>query len=168
MLKDRQKHSIKTMNFDIPTILENVRVAYEYEMGEYIEPKSRLNRKVELRNALVNAARPYGTCRELASMVGKKDHTTTIHSLRVHDIFFNTSPQYRRNYAVALEVVEKFARRHSLIPRIHGQRGSAVSMQSDIETLNSVIASLQSRRNSLIENLHERRKSSTFAHESSD
>ena len=164
MLKDKQKHSIKTMNFDIPTILDNVRVAYEYEMGEYIEPKSRLNRKVELRNALVNAARPYGTCRELASMVGKKDHTTTIHSMKVHDIFFNTSPQYRRNYAVALEVVEKFARRHSLIPRVHGQRGSAVSMKSDIETLNSVIASLQVRRNILIENLHQRRKSSTLAH----
>ena len=158
MLKDKQKHSIKTMNFDIPTILDNVRVAYEYEMGEYIEPKSRLNRKVELRNALVNAARPYGTCRELASMVGKKDHTTTIHSMKVHDIFFNTSPQYRRNYAVALEVVEKFARRHSLIPRVH------VSMKSDIETLNSVIASLQVRRNILIENLHQRRKSSTLAH----
>lgn len=168
MLKDKQKHSIKGMSFDIPTILENVRVAYEYEMGEYLEPDSRLNRKVELRNALVNAARPYGTCRELAAMVGKKDHSTTIHSMKVHDVFFNTSPQYRRNYAVALEVVEKFARRHRLIPRVHGQRGSAVSMQSDIEAINTMIASLQSRRNSLIENLHERRKSSTFAHESSD
>jgi len=164
MLNDKQKHSIKGRNFDIRTILDNVRVAYEYEMGESIEPQSRLNYKVELRNALVNAARPYGTCRELAAMVGKKDHSTTIHSMKVHEVFFNSSPQYRRNYAVALEVMEKFARRHMLVPRTSGQRGSSISMEADIEALDVMIESLKSRKNSLIESLHERRRSSTFAH----
>ena len=165
MLKDKQKHS---MGIDIPTILDNIRVAYEYEMGEHLEPQTRRNHKVELRNALVNAARPYGTCRQLATMIGKVNHTTAVHSMREHEVFFNSSPQYRKNYAVALEVVEKFARRHQLLPRVHGQRGSVVSMESDIEAINVMIASLQSRRNSLSENLHERRKSSTFAHRSSD
>ena len=150
------------MKTDIAQILDNIRISYEYEMGEYLEPDSRRRHKVELRNALVNAARPYGTCLELAKMIGKVNHTTTIHCVNEHDVYHNYSPQYRRNYAKALEVVEKFARRHQLLPRTNGQRGGTVTYESEIDTINLTILSLQKRRNALIEKLQESRKVSTF------
>ena len=139
-----------------------MRIAYEYELGEYIEPQSRRREKVELRNALVNAARPYGTHRQLADMVGKTNHTTTIHITREHDVYHNYSPQYRRNYAVALEVVEKFARRHRLLPRINGKGMSRTTYEEEINTINLTISSLQKRRDAMLEKLQEKRKVSTF------
>jgi len=154
------------MKANIQQILDNIRISYEYEMGEYLEPNSRRRQKVELRNALVNAARPYATCAELAKMVGKVNHTTTIHCIREHDVYHNFSPQYRRNYAKALEVVETFARRHQLLPRTNGQRGGAVTYESEIDTLNLTITSLQKRRDALVEKLEEKRKSSTLHNQS--
>ena len=135
-------------------------------MGEYLEPDSRRRHKVELRNALVNAARPYGTCTELARMIGKVNHTTTIHCMKEHDVYYNYSPQYRHNYAKALEVVEKFARRHQLLPRTNGQRGGAVTYESEIDSINLTILSLQKRRDALVEKLDEKRKSSTLHNQS--
>ena len=154
------------MKTDIAQILENIRISYAYEMGEYLEPSSRRRHKVELRNALVNAARPYGTCAELATMVGKVNHTTTIHCMKEHEAYYNYSPQYRRNYAKALEVVEKFARRHQLLPRTNGQRGGAVTYESEIDNINLTILSLQKRRNALIEKLQEKRKTCNLHNES--
>jgi len=154
------------MKTNIQQILDNIRISYEYEMGEYLEPSNRTRHKVELRNALVNAARPYGTCTELAKMVGKVNHTTTIHCLNEHDVYHNYSPQYRRNYAKALEVVEKFARRHQLLPRTNGQRGGVVTYESEIDSINLTILSLQKRRNALIEKLQEKRKSCNLHNES--
>ncbi len=150
------------MKNDIEQILSNIRIAYEYEIGEYIEPKSRRREKVEMRNALVNAARPYGTHRQLADMVGKTNHTTAIHITREHEVYYNYSPQYRRNYAIALEVVEKFARRHRLLPRINGKGLSRTTYESEIDTINLTILALQKRRDAMVEKLHEKRKSSTF------
>ena len=150
------------MKNDIEQILTNIRIAYEYEMGEYIEPENRRREKVELRNALVNAARPYGTTRQLAEMVGKTNHTTAIHITREHDVYHNYSPQYRRNYAVALEVVEKFARRHRLLPRINGKGLSRTTYEEEINTINLTISSLQKRRDAMLEKLQEKRKVSTF------
>lgn len=150
------------MKTDIEQILSNIRIAYEYEMGEYLDPPNRRRSKVELRNALVNAARPYGTHRQLAEMVGKTNHTTTIHITREHDMYHNYSPQYRRNYAVALQVVEKFARRHGLLPRINGQGKSSSTLEEEIDSINLTILALQKRRDGFMEKLHERRKSSTF------
>ena len=150
------------MNTDIPRILENIRISYEYEMGEYLEPDSRRRHKVELRNALVNAAKPYGTCAQLATMVGKANHTTTIHCMKEHEVYHNFSPQYRRNYAKALEVVEKFARRHQLLPRLNGQRGGSSSLESEIRTINMSIAALQSRRDRMIESLENSRQIAKF------
>jgi hypothetical protein len=150
------------MKTDIEQILSNIRIAYEYEMGEYLEPANRQRSKVELRNALVNAARPYGTHRQLAEMVGKTNHTTTIHITREHEVYHNYSPQYRRNYAVALQVVEKFARRHGLLPRINGQGSGSSTIEEEIDSINLTILSLQKRRDGFVEKLHERRKSSTF------
>ena len=150
------------MNTDIPRILENIRISYEYELGDYIEPESRRREKVEMRNALVNAARPYGTHRQLADMVGKTNHTTAIHITREHEVYYNYSPQYRRNYAIALEVVEKFARRHRLLPRINGKGLSRTTYEAEIDTINLTILSLQKRRDAMMEKLHEKRKSSTF------
>jgi len=146
------------MKNDIEQILDNIRIAYEYEMGEYLEPENRRREKVELRNALVNAARPYGTHRQLAEMVGKTNHTTAIHITREHEVYYNYSPQYRRNYAVALDVVEKFARRHQLLPRINGQGKSCSSYEHEIETLNRTIKGLQKRRDGFIESLDKKRK----------
>tara|TARA_S200002703_G_scaffold76193_1_gene65827 strand:+ start:1055 stop:1525 length:471 start_codon:yes stop_codon:yes gene_type:complete len=154
------------MKTNIQQILDNIRISYEYEMGEYLEPSNRTRHKVELRNALVNAARPYGTCTELAKMVGKVNHTTTIHCIKEHDVYHNFSPQYRRNYAKALEVVEKFARRHQLLPRTNGQRGGVVTYESEIDSINLTILSLQKRRNALIEKLQEKRKSCNLHNES--
>lgn len=160
MSNDKQRPTI--IGVKIPQILDNIRIAFEYEMGEYVEPSSRLRNKVELRAALVNAARPYGTCRQLATMIGKSDHSSTIHCGNQHDVYYNSSPQYRFNYAKALEVVETFARRHQLLPRSNHQIGGSVSMQSEIETINLTILSLQKRRNALIENLDKKRSVSTF------
>jgi len=160
MSNDKQRPTI--VGVKIPQILDNIRIAFEYEMGEYVEPSSRLRNKVELRAALVNAARPYGTCRQLATMIGKLDHSSTIHCGNQHDVYYNSSPQYRFNYAKALEVVETFARRHQLLPRSNHQIGGSVSMQSEIETINLTILSLQKRRNALIENLDKKRSVSTF------
>ena len=154
------------MKTNIQQILDNIRVSYEYEMGEYLEPDSRRRHKVELRNALVNAARPYGTCTELARMIGKVNHTTTIHCMKEHDVYYNYSPQYRHNYAKALEVVEKVARRHQLLPRTNGQRGGAVTYESEIDSINLTILSLQKRRDALVEKLDEKRKSSTLHNQS--
>ena len=150
------------MKNDIEQILSNIRIAYEYEIGEYIEPESRRREKVEMRNALVNAARPYGTHRQLADMVGKTNHTTAIHITREHEVYYNYSPQYRRNYAIALEVVEKFARRHRLLPRINGKGLSRTTYEAEIDTINITISSLQKRRDAMVEKLQEKRKSSTF------
>ena len=130
------------MKNDIEQILSNIRIAYEYEIGEYIEPESRRREKVEMRNALVNAARPYGTHRQLADMVGKTNHTTAIHITREHEVYYNYSPQYRRNYAIALEVVEKFARRHRLLPRINGKGLSRTTYEAEIDTINLTILAL--------------------------
>lgn len=150
------------MKNDIEQILSNIRIAYEYEIGEYIEPESRRREKVEMRNALVNAARPYGTHRQLADMVGKTNHTTAIHITREHEVYYNYSPQYRRNYAIALEVVEKFARRHRLLPRINGKGLSRTTYEAEIDTINLTILALQKRRDAMVEKLQEKRKSSTF------
>jgi hypothetical protein len=150
------------MKNDIEQILSNIRIAYEYEIGEYIEPESRRREKVEMRNALVNAARPYGTHRQLADMVGKTNHTTAIHITREHEVYYNYSPQYRRNYAIALEVVEKFARRHRLLPRINGKGLSRTTYEAEIDTINITISSLQKRRDAMVEKLQEKRKISTF------
>lgn len=150
------------MKNDIEQILSNIRIAYEYEIGEYIEPESRRREKVEMRNALVNAARPYGTHRQLADMVGKTNHTTAIHITREHEVYYNYSPQYRRNYAIALEVVEKFARRHRLLPRINGKGLSRTTYEAEIDTINLTILALKKRRDAMVEKLQEKRKSSTF------
>ena len=80
-------------------------------------------------------------------------------------MYYNSSPQYRRNYAKALEVVEKFVRRHQLLPRSNHQIGGAVTMESEIDTINLTILSLQKRRNALIENLSEKRKQAILAPE---
>ena len=154
------------MKNDIEQILDNIRIAYEYEMGEYLEPENRRREKVELRNALVNAASPYGTTRQLAEMVGKTNHTTAIHICREHQVYYNYSPQYRRNYAVALDVVEKFARRHALMPRINGKGKSASSYENEIEALNKTIIALQKRRDGFIESLDEKRKMATLHNQS--
>ena len=158
MQNNKQSTNTKAVGIEVPQILDNIRVAFEYEMGQCLDTDSRLRNKVELRAALVNAARPYGTCRQLATMVNKLDHSSTIHSVNQHEMYFNSSPQYRRNYAKALEVVEKFARRHHLLPRSNHQIGGAVTMESEIDSINLTILSLQKRRNALIENLSEKRR----------
>ena len=58
-------------------------------------------------------------------------------------MYYNYSPQYRRNYAVALDVVEKFARRHAPMPRINGKGKTASSYENEIEALNKTIVALQ-------------------------
>ena len=165
MQNNKQNTSTKIVGVEIPQILDNIRVAYEYEMGEYITPESRKRHKVELRAALVNAARPYATCRQLATMVSKSDHSSSIHSARLHEVYYNSSPQYRFNYGKALEVVEKFARRHQLLPRTNGQHGGAVTIESEIDTINLTILSLQKRRDALMENLSEKRRKAILATE---
>lgn len=154
------------MKTNIEQILDNIRIAYEYEVGEYLEPQSRVRGKVELRGALVNAARPYGTHRQLADMVGKTNHTTMIHIVKEHDVYYSFSPQYRQNYATALKVVEKFARRHNLLPRTNGQGKTASTIEAEIITLNTTIQALQKRRDGWLESLESRRKMSTFDNQS--
>ena len=120
-------NNTKIVGADMPQILDNIRIAFEYEMGEYIEPSSRRRDKVELRAALVNAARPYGTCRQLATMIGRRDHSSALHCEKLHDVYYNSSPQYRFNYAKALKVVESsHQRQHRLLPRSNHQIGGAV------------------------------------------
>ena len=75
------------MHIKIDQLLERMRIEYEDSIGEVIEPNSRMRDKVEVRAALVNAARPYATLRQLADMVGKKDHSTVVHLIQSHDIY---------------------------------------------------------------------------------
>jgi hypothetical protein len=151
---------------NLEKILENIRVSYEYEMNQDLEPNTRHRVKFELRCALVNAARPYATTDMLAKMVGKTNHTTALHMIREHDVYHNYSPQYRRNYSVALEVVEKYARKHKLMPRMNTRKGTVSTIQSEVETLNRTIKALQSRRDGMIESLQKQNKVSTFNTES--
>lgn len=151
---------------NLEKILENIRVSYEYEMNQGLEPNTRHRAKFELRCALVNAARPYASMDLLAKMVGKSNHTTALHMVKEHDVYYNFSPQYRRNYAVALEVVEKYARRHKLLPRMNTKRGTVSTMQTEIDTINMLIKSLQSRRDAMLESLQKKNKVSIFNTES--
>ena len=143
-------------------MLFNIRIAYEYEMGESLTPKSRLRRKVELRNALVNAAKPYASLKQLAEMIGKSDHSTAVYIVKEHETYYNYSPQYRRNYAVALDVVEKYARRHKLLPKVNHREGGATTVEFELESVNKSIEALNQRRDALIQSLESRRTYSTF------
>ena len=152
------------MKNDIEQILDNIRIATS---TRWVSIWSQItgDEKVELRNALVNAASPYGN-KTAAEMVGKTNHTTAIHICREHQVYYNYSPQYRRNYAVALDVVEKFARRHALMPRINGKGKTASSYENEIEALNKTIVALQKRRDGFIESLDEKRKMATLHNQS--
>ena len=80
-----------------------MRIEYEDSIGEVIEPNSRMRDKVEVRTIRPCQcnARPYATLRQLADMVGKKDHSTVVHLIQSHDIYQKSSPFYRFNYSMA-------------------------------------------------------------------
>ena len=59
------------MNMKIEQLLERIRIEYEDEIGECIEPSCRRRDKVEIRAALANAIRPYATFRQISDMLGK-------------------------------------------------------------------------------------------------
>lgn len=142
------------MHIKIDQLLERMRIEYEDSIGEVIEPNSRLRDKVEIRSALVNAARPYATLRQLADMISKKDHTTVVHLLKSHDAYHKSSPFYRFNYSMALNVVESFSRKHGLIPRV--MLDSSVNcVTTEIETINRTIENLTYRRDKMQKSLYE-------------
>lgn len=142
------------MHIKIDQLLERMRIEYEDSIGEVIEPNSRLRDKVEVRAALVNAARPYATLRQLADMIGKKDHTTVVHLLKEHDTYHKASPFYRFNYSMGLKTVESFSRKHALIPRVMLD-SSVHCVSTEIETLNRTIRNLIYRRDKMQKNLDE-------------
>ena len=142
------------MHIKIAQLLERMRIEYEDSIGEVIEPRSRLRDKVEVRAALVNAARPYATLRQLADMINKKDHSTIVHLIQSHDVYHKSSPFYRFNYSMALNVVEAFSRKHGLIPRI--MLDSSVNcVTTEIESINRTIENLTYRRDKMQKSLYE-------------
>ena len=142
------------MHIKIDQLLERMRIEYEDSIGEVIDPNSRMRDKVEIRAALVNAARPYATLRQLADMICKKDHSTVVHLVKSHDIYHTSSPFYRFNYSMAIKVVEAFSRKHSLLPRI--MLGSSVScVTTEIEAIDRTIDSLKDRRDKMQKSLYE-------------
>jgi len=142
------------MHIKIDQLLERMRIEYEDTIGEVIEPNSRLRDKVEVRAALVNAARPYGTLRQLADMVGKKDHSTVVHLIKSHDMYHKSSPFYRFNYSMALNVVESFSRKHNLTPKV--MMGTSLTrMNAEIDTINRTIENLTYRRDKMQKSLYE-------------
>ena len=140
------------MKIKIDQLLERMRISYEDEVGDTIDPKSRIRDKVELRVALVNTARPYATHMQLAKMTGKINHTTIVHCLREHDTHMKYSPAYRFNYSIALRVVERFASKYGLLPRIMYTE-SVNCVQTEIESIERTIEALQSRRDNMMKNL---------------
>jgi hypothetical protein len=138
------------MKMKIDQLLERMRIEYEDSIGEVIEPNTRLRDKVEIRAALVNAARPYGTLRQLADMIGKRDHSTIVNLVRQHDVYHESSPFYRFNYSMALKVVESFSRKHNMVQRVMIDP-SVLCVHTELETLNRTIENLMSRRDSLQE-----------------
>ena len=140
------------MKIKMDQLLERIRVAYEDEVGDTIDPKSRNRDKVELRVALVNATRPYATYQQLATMTGKVNHTTVIHCVREHHTHMKYSPTYRFNYSIALKVVEEFASKHGLLPKILNT-GSVHCVQTEIESIDRAIEALENRRENMKKNL---------------
>lgn len=142
------------MHIKIDQLLERMRIDYEDSIGEVIEPNSRLRDKVEVRAALVNASRPYATLRQLADMVGKKDHSTIVHLIKSHDVYHKSSPFYRFNYSMALNVVEAFSRKHGLIPRV--MLDSSINcVNTEIEAINRTIENLIYRRDKMQKSLYD-------------
>ena len=142
------------MHIKIDQLLERMRIEYEDSIGEVIEPNSRLRDKVEVRAALVNAARPYATLRQLADMISKKDHSTVVHLIKSHEVYMNSSPFYRFNYSMAMNVVEGFSRKHGLIPRV--MLDSSVNcVNTEIEAINRTIENLTHRREKMQKSLYE-------------
>ena len=142
------------MHIKIDQLLERMRIKYEDAIGETIEPNSRLRDKVEVRAALANAVRPYATLRQVADMMHKRDHSTILHLLKNHGVYMKSSPFYRFNYSMALEVVESFSRDHALIPRV--MLDSSVNcVNTEIDTINRTIKNLERRRDTMKINLRE-------------
>jgi hypothetical protein len=142
------------MKMKIDQLLERMRIEYEDAIGEVIEPRSRLRDKVEIRSALVNAARPYATLRQLADMVGKADHSTIVHARKQHEVYHSSSPFYRFNYSMALKVVESFARKHTMVQRV-ALDSSVHCIHTEIQTMNRTINQLVQRRDNLKNTLAE-------------
>lgn len=96
-----------------------IREEYENRIGWKMKTDSRLRVQVEARVALAVAIRPYGTLREVAELIGKKDHSTVVHSLKSHETHFRWSPNYRAKYKIALETVRDVARMNDIDPHFN-------------------------------------------------
>jgi len=136
------------MKINTENILERIRIEFEDSVGEVIEPNSRLREKVEVRAALVNAARPYATLRQLADMIGKADHSTILHLNKMHEVYTKDSTFYRFNYAMALKVVEASAEKYRMIPR-HLIDSSINCVFTEIDTINKTIEGLKLRKENM-------------------
>lgn len=155
------------MNMKIEQLLERIRIEYEDEIGECIEPSCRRRDKVEIRAALANAIRPYATFRQISDMLGKGDHSTIVHIMKQHEVYTNSSPFYRFNYSVALKVVEGFASKHNMIQRVMLE-SSVLCVKTELEVLNRTIVQLKRRRAKIEESINKSldvsNLSSTFVH----
>lgn len=114
-----------------------VRGEYEDRIGEALKTDSRLRVQVEARVALANALRPYGTLNNVARLLGKKDHTTIVHSMKSHESHFRWSPNYRSKYKIALESVRDMARKHGVDPYFNQYTLDA--MLDEINSIKSIL-----------------------------
>lgn len=114
-----------------------VRGEYEDRIGEVLKTDSRLRVQVEARVALANALRPYGTLNNVAHLLGKKDHTTIVHSMKSHESHFRWSPNYRSKYKTALESVRDMAREHGVDPYFNQYTLDA--MLDEINSIKSIL-----------------------------
>jgi hypothetical protein len=127
-----EEKSRKVMQF-----FSTVREEYENRIGWTLNTDSRLRVQVEARVALANAIRPYGTLNNVAYVIGKKDHTTIVHSIKAHESHFRWSPNYRQKYKIALECVRDIAKENGVDPYFN--QYTLDSMRDEIETIKSVL-----------------------------
>ena len=96
------------MKTDPTDFLNQVFKRYEEEVGESLDLKTRLRPQVEHRCALSNALKPYTTLSGIGKLFNKH-HATVLHYQKEHEGLLQYSPQYRRKYALALQVTNNVA-----------------------------------------------------------
>jgi len=124
-------------NLLVANFFSTIREEYEDRIGWKLNTNSRLRVQVEARVALANAIRPYGTLTEVAKLIGKKDHTTIVHSMKSHESHFTWSPNYRSKYKIALECVRDLARDQGIDPYFN--QYTIDSMRDEIHTIKKVL-----------------------------
>jgi hypothetical protein len=137
------------MRADANDFLIAVREEYENRVGEKVEDTIRKRNHVEHRCAIANALRPFSSYATIGGLFNK-DHSTIVHYHREHEPMLHFQPEYRRKYAVALEVMEHVCDKYDVVPIKHTGRDHVVNPRRRIEDIERVIMGLHMLRDRII------------------